>query len=473
MGLSFMTLNTHKITLSLFMGWLLLAAATLSAQERQQMAERGMENLVSFESDLMAGDSAAARVDILFRVRYDFFVFTHSFGSPSNQFNANGELGVEVLDSNETPVTRDIKTIQLQSETSNSSLLKSNYYQAGTTLSLAPGKYKLIYHVDDKQSERQFRDDHQILIVPSFNEKSIAKSSAIFVTPISQPSSKSTFSLLNLGSGTYLGKNTGVLLSIAPQDSAEAIHYEINRIGNDENPHKQFDGAMREEKREKEQSPAQSDTILSATLFSQLGVSLESDSFQTVSYRFIPHRGSIWTYGILHTEQLPQGHYILKIHFAGNDTATIRRPFTVRWLDMPMSLTNLDFAVKAMQYITTDSEYDRLQSGSRTTRIEEFEDFWKQRDPTPATAYNEMMAEYFRRVDYTETAFRTLKEENGALTDRGKVYILNGAPSNIERLLQPNSVPKEVWTYASLKKKFYFEDPSRQGNYKLVLAEQK
>jgi GWxTD domain-containing protein len=472
MDYSFMTSNTRKLFFYLFMGGLLLSNFRLNAQMRREVPDSGMENLVSFESNLMAGDSTTVRVDIVFRVRYDFFVFTHPFNSPPNQFNAKGELGVEVLDANDTPVARDIKTVQLQSETSNSASLKNNYYQGGTTFSLAPGTYKLIYHVDDKQSERHFRDDHQMLVVSSFNKKSTAQSSAIFVTPISQPSSKSTFALFNLGSGTYLGKNTGLLLGVAHQDSATAIHYEISQIGNSENPHMRFNEASREEDK-KETSLEQNDTTLNAAFFPQLDVSLDCDSSQTVSYRFVPHRGSNWIYGVLHTEQLPQGHYILKIHFAGNDTTTVRQPFTVRWLDMPLSLTNLDFAVKAMQYITTDSEYDRLQSGNRTARIKAFEDFWKQRDPTPATAYNEMMAEYFRRVDYTETAFRTLKEENGALTDRGKIYILNGAPSHIERLLQPNSVPKEIWTYASLKKKFYFEDPSRQGNYKLVLAEQK
>ncbi len=456
MDFSFMTSNTHKIIAHIIM-CLLIGSAALTAQEREQMAERDFPNLISFESNLIAGDSIAVRVDIAFRVRYDFFVFTHQFGEPANSFTASGELGVEVLDSNDTPVTRDIKTIHLQSETADAALLKNDYYQGNTTFLLLPGKYKLIYHVDDKQSERHFRDDHRTLFVPSFNEKSIARSSLIFVNPLTQSEPNSQFTLLNLGSGTHFGKNTGILISVAGKDSTAAIHYEIVRMRNEE----------------QEKSFAQNDTLLHYTFFANTGVALRYDSAHTISYLLEPHAGTGWVYGILHTEQLPQGHYSLKIHFEGRDTATVWHPFTVRWLDMPASLTNLDFAVEAMRYITTDSEYDHLQSGNRKARIEAFEDFWKRRDPTPETAYNEMMAEYFRRVDYVAAAFRTLKEEDGVLTDRGKVYILNGAPSNIERFLQPNSVPKEIWTYSSLQKKFYFEDPSRQGNYKLVLAEKK
>jgi len=82
-----------------------------------------------------------------------------------------------------------------------------------------------------------------------------------------------------------------------------------------------------------------------------------------------------------------------------------------------------------------------------------------------------MMAEYFRRVDYAFTSFRTLKEENGVLTDRGKIYILFGKPTAIERSLAPGGPPRELWKYSSLNKEFMFEDPSRQGNYKLIASE--
>ena len=81
------------------------------------------------------------------------------------------------------------------------------------------------------------------------------------------------------------------------------------------------------------------------------------------------------------------------------------------------------------------------------------------------------MTEYFRRVDYAFSNFRTLKEENGVLTDRGRIYILYGKPTSIERSLAPGGPPRELWTYASLNKEFIFEDPSRQGNYKLTATE--
>jgi hypothetical protein len=51
------------------------------------------------------------------------------------------------------------------------------------------------------------------------------------------------------------------------------------------------------------------------------------------------------------------------------------------------------------------------------------------------------------------------------VTDRGKVYILYGPPSTIERkLVEKSSI--EIWKYIELKKEFTFESIST-GVYKL------
>jgi GWxTD domain-containing protein len=135
---------------------------------------------------------------------------------------------------------------------------------------------------------------------------------------------------------------------------------------------------------------------------------------------------------------------------------------------MPLSLTDLDIATLPLQYITTEDEYSALREGGRSSRIEKFDEFWSKKDPTPETAYNEMMAEFYKRVDIATAAYRTLKEQNGALTDRGKIFILYGKPTTTDRMLKPGDVPREIWKYSFLKKMFVFEDPSRQGNYKLT-----
>jgi GWxTD domain-containing protein len=167
----------------------------------------------------------------------------------------------------------------------------------------------------------------------------------------------------------------------------------------------------------------------------------------------------------IRTIDLRQGSYELRITA---DTASLRTRFRTRWLDMPRMLRDLDLALLPLQYIMTEDQYAAMNDGGRRERIEKFDAFWRKKDPTPGTAYNEMLAEFYKRADHAMSAYRTLKEFNGAMTDRGRIFILYGKPTSTERSLRPGDVPKEIWVYATLKKTFVFEDPSRQGNYKLA-----
>ncbi len=81
------------------------------------------------------------------------------------------------------------------------------------------------------------------------------------------------------------------------------------------------------------------------------------------------------------------------------------------------------------------------------------------------------MAEYYRRVDESIKRYSTANEKDGYRTDRGRIYILFGAPTIINRLLKPNTVPAEIWTYEKLKKRFTFRDLKKNSNYILVKTE--
>ncbi|MDQ3280113.1 MAG: GWxTD domain-containing protein [Acidobacteriota bacterium] len=58
--------------------------------------------------------------------------------------------------------------------------------------------------------------------------------------------------------------------------------------------------------------------------------------------------------------------------------------------------------------------------------------FWARRDPTPGTARNEFREEFLNRVRYADSAFAE-KRKRGALSERGQVYLILGAPENGSR----------------------------------------
>lgn len=162
------------------------------------------------------------------------------------------------------------------------------------------------------------------------------------------------------------------------------------------------------------------------------------------------------------------GRYRLTIQSVGPSSAdTLTIDTRIYWRSMPYSLRDIEFAIDAMRYILTYQEYDRMRSGSEREMNIRFRRYWKEQDPTPDTEYNERMVEYFRRVDAAVDRFQTLYERNGAMTDRGKVYILFGPPEETQRILNSDEPAEEIWYYPTLDKTFRFIDRNRNGDLRL------
>lgn len=75
------------------------------------------------------------------------------------------------------------------------------------------------------------------------------------------------------------------------------------------------------------------------------------------------------------------------------------------------------------------------------------------------------MAEFYSRADYALENFAGITNQNGAKTDRGKIYIKFGKPDNIKRDYSQDEIVYELWTYTDIKKEFLFKDESGLGNY--------
>ena len=159
-------------------------------------------------------------------------------------------------------------------------------------------------------------------------------------------------------------------------------------------------------------------------------------------------------------ERIIPGNFRLNL-FKVNTKDTFKFNFKIEWEDMPISLRMPEYAAEMMYYILTDEEYKHINSGDNSTILGNIINFWKKKDPTRFTEYNESMAEYFKRVDYAFFNFQTLSEKDGAKTERGKIYILYGKPDSTDRTLNDGSTFEE-WVYEKLKKKFIFESKSNQ-----------
>ena len=164
-----------------------------------------------------------------------------------------------------------------------------------------------------------------------------------------------------------------------------------------------------------------------------------------------------------------QGKYQMAVRVkSGMAERWQKNDFNILWQNMPISLEDPAAAIQPLQYILDDAEWKAMQSGSRQEMTHKLYTYWRKQDPTPGTAYNERMAAFYARADYADFNFATTHLLDGVMTDRGKIYLLYGAPTNTERSFLPGESPVETWTYSNnVKRVFRFEEHTH-GEYKLT-----
>jgi GWxTD domain-containing protein len=168
------------------------------------------------------------------------------------------------------------------------------------------------------------------------------------------------------------------------------------------------------------------------------------------------------------------GSYFLVVETrVGKNVATLRKRFTVQWGNVRLDTENIALAIKPLSIIAKKADIRAMEEADENEQEELFEAFWVERDPTPETERNELKDEFFRRLDFTNRNFVVFaSEQEGWETDRGKVYIQYGPPTEVERQPTDINMPTaEIWYYAKIDRHFIFSDPSGTGNYRLVRVE--
>ena len=160
--------------------------------------------------------------------------------------------------------------------------------------------------------------------------------------------------------------------------------------------------------------------------------------------------------------------YRLKVTVQINENITTKeRVFQLRWLGMSGFIDNLDDAIRQMRYIASPKVLKSMRKGSQKAKKEKFMKFWEKKDPTPNTKENELMNEYYKRVNYSNQHFSGFQP--GWRSDMGMIFILFGPPSDIERHpFDIHTKPYEIWYYYEINRTFVFLDESGFGEYRLI-----
>jgi len=219
----------------------------------------------------------------------------------------------------------------------------------------------------------------------------------------------------------------------------------------------------------------------------------EGNTVYSKSKKVKSNQSSIVDVGFINIAQNPSGTYNLVLSLKGDQSnevfSTTKKFFFVNpGVEKVVTVSSEQQSFLGSEFSVLSNEecdlmFTRSKLVSMSKEIDQYEEldsldikrkflyeFWKKRDAEPKTAKNEFKELYFKRVGYADDKFGSFSIK-GSKTERGRVYILYGRPSDTER--HPSSSeykPYEIWSYQDLEGgvAFIFGDVTGFNNYELL-----
>lgn len=379
---------------------------------------------LSFASD----QEGVSRLDVYVEVPYE----TIHFVKDDEEYRASYELAIELSNSSDSMISEKWSTEKVTTHDYDQSVSPVESHLSKMTFLLAPGEYGVGVQIKDVETGKTARQKRRVWVRNYFSD----------------PFTLSDVMLVNHLDVSQEKKVVYPNISGNVETSAEkfTLFFEAyTSLGSDSS-----DVGLR--------------------IRTLRGDTVQSDSFQEQL------RGAkTLCFHDVRIAKLVAGDYLLeltatpvgRLDSAGRPiVARSSRNFMIRWRGMPVSITDLDRAIDELQYVADKDLIDSMRKAPPELKRELFRGFWRKRDPSPNTERNELMEEYYARVSYANKHFTHYID--GWKTDMGMVYIIFGAPNNVERHpFDIDSKPYEVWTYYEQNREFVFVDATGFGDYRL------
>lgn len=427
----------------------------------QSLLQRADQPAAYINHILLPGEGDENQVFVTFRLDYDFIPFLKAqpnmdTPTPEAEYYAPVRMGVEIFEgkasrsgrssSDALSVFRENLQDTVWVDTYEQTKSRYDYTQGFLSASLDPGDYHYELQLSRAGSVREQSSNRRNFSMPDFSDTD----STTFILLDTHSISDDTFtaSLLNYGSEVLYGQDYSLLMMIPDAEKSYTLSLLQLTAGNEDR-----------------------DTVYTKKLTAEDFVYLDAFKLNNNETADLSLTGTISQNGhpfavvSIPNQEFENASYRIQLQQDGQEKPVHTRRINSQWLDMPVSLFNLDIAIEMMKYIMDENQLNRMRSGSATEKEEKFREFWKQRDPTPDTEFNELMAEYYSRIDYAYKNFSSLQTP-GFETDQGRAYILYGPPINIERRLPADAPTREVWEYNN--RTLIFEATTGFGDFRLI-----
>ncbi|MDA0710464.1 MAG: GWxTD domain-containing protein [bacterium] len=180
----------------------------------------------------------------------------------------------------------------------------------------------------------------------------------------------------------------------------------------------------------------------------------------------------------LSTEGLVGGVYFLQVEVFDRGTREHlrhrRRVFLVSGEDDAPQLSEEEEEqmryFKDIRHVASEKELAEFEKLDGKAQMSFLKSFWSNLDPTPGTPLNERLRDHLIWTRYADQNFTSVPGKSGSSTDKGRVYIRYGPPS--ERDFQTSAAAGkavDMWIYEkSGRYVFVFVDLRGTGIYELV-----
>lgn len=399
-----------------------------------------------------------------FRINYNFLPF-RKVSNPDNQFEFFSSTGmrIELFRANERiRSNRDRVPIEgLESaaraswqdtafaETYEQTQSKNTFVTGSMQTEVEPGLYNFFMQLNRGNEQREESSQaRQVNLVP-YGEKT--NGTVILVEELQNSGDQTVLQLLNFGDDAFYGQDFYAFIQLPNYNRDNNYTVTFNRVNISEEDTTRGEQVFQE-------------AISQNQIYENIKPRLGNDLNNPTLLLNRQNRGG-YTYALVEipNSRFPNATYQLRVNNGNQRIAqSIIRSL---WLEMPTSLLNIDVAINMLKFIAGKETINRINRGSESERERKFREFWEQKDPTPETEYNELMAEYYNRIDYAYEHFSTVNTP-GFENDRGEIYIQYGPPNNTERRFPSGESAVEIWTYDN--NKFVFRATSGFGDFELV-----
>ena len=363
----------------------------------------------------------SARLEVYVRVPYESIQFVKN----GNSFVANYEVGITILDEKKNQLKQQIRAFQATTYEFNSTVSNRQGDLSVQTFMLFPQKYICVIEVTDKDTRKT--GTKKINIDLTHMSKDIAISDLLIIDT-NQQANTHPYGLPIVPART-IEKDSILNVYFEARTPIDAKDYYVQLLSVE-------------------------DKILSSDT-----LSIKGDN--TLVKKILTHDIS----------GISSSRFKLEISLDSDqeNIGRITSDLIIRnlWIGMTAYVNNIDEAINQLRYIAYADEVKKLEKSKPDKKEEKFREFWSKRDPTPETEKNELMDEYYRRIQYTNEKFGSWQA--GWKTAMGMIFILFGPPDDIEvNMYARDGRSYQRWSYFKINRSFTFVDYNGFGEYEFL-----